>query len=124
MHSLAVALGFPVEHAVLVSWQHFGLGGHLILPSLDQLNCACSSCLITQQPSRSVGQAAAENLSLARSATMPSLVEGLIGFAVQEPLSFSCSRKFFGCSTGGARLGRGSLGDCSCDGEGRLRLFL
>lgn len=109
MNTLSVLLLLAIEHCVLVSWQHFGLGGHLSLPSLDQLDGSHLSSLVTGHGDSAHGQASTQNFALSRASSMSAVVERGVDLCVHQALSLGGLGEFLSSGLGGAN----SLGSSS-----------
>lgn len=112
VNALSVLLLLAVEHGVLVSWQHLGLGGHLSLPSLDQLDGAHLSSLISSHGGSARGQTPAQYLTLPRASTMSAVVERSVCLCVEHALALGGLSELFGSGLGGADPLCGGSGGC------------
>ena len=87
VNALSVLLLLAVEHCVFVSWQHFGLGGHLSLPSLDQLDSSHLPSLVASHGDSTHGQATTQDFALPRASAMSAVVERGVDLCVHQALS-------------------------------------
>lgn len=108
MNALSVLLLFAVEHCVFVSWQHLSLGGHVGLPSLEQLDGAHFPGLITGHGDCTGGQAATENIALPRASAMSEVVKRSVGLCVHQALALGGLRELSSGGRGGANSFGGS----------------
>jgi len=110
VNTLSVLLLLAIEHCVFVSWQHFGLGGHLSLPSLDQLDSSHLPSLVTSHGDSTHRQAATEDFALSRASAMSTVVERSVDLCVHQALSLGGLGKFLSGGLGGANSLCGSSG--------------
>jgi hypothetical protein len=110
VNTLSVLLLLAIEHCVFVSWQHFGLGGHLGLPSLDQLDSSHLPGLVGGHGDSAHGQATTENFTLLRASAMSTVVEGSVDLCVHQALALGGLGELLSSGLGGANSLCGSSG--------------
>lgn len=87
VNALSVLLLLAVEHCVFIPWQHFGLSGHLGLPSLDQLDSSHLPSLVAGHGNSAHWQATTEDFTLPRASAMSAVVERGVDLCVHQALS-------------------------------------
>merc|ERR1712093_169529 len=100
VNTLPVLLLLTIEHCVFVSWQHLSLGGHVGLPSLEQLDGAHFPCLIAGHSDSTRGQATTKNITLSWTSTMSEVVERGVDLCVHQALALGGLRELFGGGLG------------------------
>jgi hypothetical protein len=115
VNTLSVLLLLAIEHCVFVSWQHFGLGGHLGLPALDQLDSSHLPSLVGGQGGSAHGQATTENIPSLWASTMSTVGEGSVDLCVHQALALSGLGELLCSSRGGTNSSCGSCGGLCCN---------
>jgi hypothetical protein len=115
VNTLSVLLLLAIEHCVFVSWQHFGLGGHLSLPALDQLDSSHLPSLVGGQGGSAHGQTTTENIPSLWASTMSAVVEGSIDLCIHQALALGGLGELLCSGRSGTNSLCGSSGGLCCD---------